>query len=295
MKPSELAIIKQKSPKATIILANKLLKNNAVRELEESGALSYIAFVDQDQQSYDVKVSIDEAKNLLTYSCDCKTNDELCEHAMAVYFAIIKKVKKNAKLKIVPKKKVEDEIRPLLSLKTASKDRSRLMPAPEAPNLDDLDLEEYIQKKQSFTDDKEVLHWRRNFLNTLIRKRKLSHKYTLFLIELFIYEKDYDELIELVDDLTSFELIIKHFDIMYASNKIQLLKNILSKSNTVLYEKRKMYYSDKTYIDRMHQLVLKKYTKEEIKVVIQSLKFLFRSSELRFKIEQQLFPKDTAV
>lgn len=289
-----LAQIKKNIPKTIYLLAQKLVRNNHVRELEQPTPLHFTAFVDVQKQSHDIKITIDEHQNIQQYSCDCTSKEELCEHVIAVYLSLNKKPKKTA-IKILPKKKVEDEVRPLLSSKTLLQKKDKILPTPATPSLDDLDIEEYKRNLAAQSNEIAAKNWRRNFLNTLIRKRKLSNKYTLFLFDLLLFENDLDELIELVDDLTSFELIIKHFDIMYAKDKIQLLKNILSKANTVLYEKRKMIYTDKTFIERMLVLIIKKYTKEEIRVVIQSLKFLYRSSELRWTIDNKLFPKEPTI
>jgi hypothetical protein len=89
--------------------------------------------------------------------------------------------------------------------------------------------------------------------------------------------------------------VLSYFDQLYKKDAKLLLKNILTKSNTLIYSKKQIVYNDKAYEEKMLALILKKYTKEEIKVSINSIKFLFRASSLRFALEKLLLPKDTAI
>jgi len=275
-------------------VAQKLYKTNAVRELEEPTPLHFMAYVDDQKETYDITLSLDNAHQIIKHSCDCSSKEKYCEHVIAAYLSIGNKAK-TPKPKILPKKILDDEVRPVLQ--AIPKKQSQRNPTEDLPNtrIEELDIEEYVRKKESLHSKEDFYLFYKNYIKSLKQKRISSNRYTLFLFEIFHLEQDLKEMIELVDDLSSFELTMQYFDVMYEKDKIQLLKNILSKTNTVLYEKRKMYYTDKTYIDRMLAHIIKKYTKEEIRVVIQSLKFLYRSSELRYALEKKLFPKETSI
>ncbi|MEI6311878.1 MAG: SWIM zinc finger family protein [Bacteroidota bacterium] len=280
--------------KAIAQAAQKLYKKNAVRELEEPTPLHFIAYVDDQKETYDITLSLDNAHQIIKHSCDCASKEKFCEHVIAAYLSIDNKPK-NTKPKILPKKILDDEVRPLLQ--TLPKKQSQRKKTEDLPitRPEELEIEEYLRKKESVQSKEDFYLFYKNYIKSLKQKRISSNRYTLFLFEIFHLEQDLNEMIELVDDLSSFELTMHYFDEMYVKDKIQLLKNILSKTNTVLYEKSKMYYTDKTYIDRMLAHIIKKYTKEEIRVVIQSLKFLYRSSELRYTLEKKLFPKETSI
>ncbi len=286
--------IQKNIQKAIAQAAQKLYKKNAVRELEEPTPLHFIAYVDDQKETYDITITLDAAHQIIKNSCDCASKEKFCEHVIAAYLSIGNKAK-NIKPKILPKKILDDEVRPVLQ--TLPKKQSQRKSNEDLPitRPEELEIEEYLRKKNSLQSKEDFYLFYKNYIKSLKQKRISSNRYTLFLFEIFHLEQDLNEMIELVDDLCSFELTIQYFDEMYAKDKIQLLKNILSKTNTVLYEKRKMYYTDKTYIDRMLAHIIKKYTKEEIRVVIQSLKFLYRSSELRYALEKKLFPKETSI
>lgn len=282
---------KKNIPSSILVSAQKLAKANAVRELEATAVGQYTAFVDDKKQSFDVKLVVDSLQNVVENSCDCSSKALICEHIVAAYLALIKKHQEPT-IRIVPKKRLlSDEVSALNSevkKKRVAKDLTTI-------NVEELDFEQYQKTLQLQASPELAKKWRQQFINNIIKKRKLNNRYTLFLFDLLGHENDFDKMIDLVDDYTSFELTISCFDSMYAHDKIQLLKNILSKTNTVLYDKRKMIYTDKSLINRMITLITRKYTKEEIRVVINSLKFIYRSSELRSALENKLFPKNAEV
>lgn len=57
-----------------------------VRELEQEGKGSYVAFVDDREHSYDVQLSI-QASKITAFTCDCPQGETLCLHKIAVLIA----------------------------------------------------------------------------------------------------------------------------------------------------------------------------------------------------------------
>lgn len=58
-----------------------------VRELEEVHLGQYIAYVDQDHQSFDVGVTL-ENKKIKNLACDCDQADKMCVHKLALLLTI---------------------------------------------------------------------------------------------------------------------------------------------------------------------------------------------------------------
>jgi hypothetical protein len=63
---------------------DQLLKKNSVRELEENGKNSFIAFVDDGPDSFDVAIIINEKFDIIESSCDCSETYFFCKHKVAV-------------------------------------------------------------------------------------------------------------------------------------------------------------------------------------------------------------------
>jgi hypothetical protein len=269
----------------------KLIKDACVRELEEESANNFIAFVDDKNESYDVKISIDKLKNLIKHQCDCKSKQAICEHKLAVYLSIRKKQVPEKKYKLV-KKEIPD-----FSIEDKDEEQLKQL-AKELLKSDfilSISITDYIKILNSFTDKNEATKWRIAFYNALSKRRSSNKGLSKLIFELLDYEKDESGMINFIDDYTSFDIVLSYFDQLYKKDAKLLLKNILTKSNTLIYSKKQIVYNDKAYEEKMLALILKKYTKEEIKVSINSIKFLFRASSLRFALEKLLLPKDTAI
>src|SRR5690606_5950247 len=76
-----------------------------VRELEEEPKGTFIAFVDDNEASFDVALTI-ENNDLKQHSCDCHLKDLVCIHQLAVLFYLTNQavsVKKVRTTKKAPK------------------------------------------------------------------------------------------------------------------------------------------------------------------------------------------------
>jgi len=66
--------------------AELFLKQNAIRELEEIEEDTFVAFVDDNENSFDIKIKYSNTE-IKEVSCDCENELELCEHSYAVLLA----------------------------------------------------------------------------------------------------------------------------------------------------------------------------------------------------------------
>jgi hypothetical protein len=66
-----------------------LFKKNAVRELEpEADPLSFVAFVDDGNDSFDVHISTNKLQHIIAHSCDCNDEYFFCCHKIAVLYKL---------------------------------------------------------------------------------------------------------------------------------------------------------------------------------------------------------------
>lgn len=78
--------IVKKTLKKDIAKASKLV----VRELEEETKGSFIAFVDEGEDSFDVRINCNEEEVVELY-CDCNTKENTCLHKVAVLLQLVNK------------------------------------------------------------------------------------------------------------------------------------------------------------------------------------------------------------
>lgn len=76
---------------AVIKEGEKLLKAAAVRELDEESKGCYVAYVDEGEQSWDVRLVLNERAELSEHSCDCKSDYFFCAHQVAVFLHLKEK------------------------------------------------------------------------------------------------------------------------------------------------------------------------------------------------------------
>ncbi|MBC9931328.1 SWIM zinc finger family protein [Chitinophaga qingshengii] len=75
------------------ILPKELLKKaakNIVRECDEIDKNYFQAYVDEGSASFDVAVSLNDKKEIVTHSCDCGSKTDFCQHKAALLLYIIK-------------------------------------------------------------------------------------------------------------------------------------------------------------------------------------------------------------
>lgn len=71
---------------ATVIKeGEKLLKSSAVRELDEVSKGCFVAYVDEGDESWDVRLVLNEKEELTEYFCDCDSDYFFCAHRVAVF------------------------------------------------------------------------------------------------------------------------------------------------------------------------------------------------------------------
>lgn len=91
------------------LLLNKA-KKHKVRECDEESPGSYLAYVDLGEDTYDVKLEIDEQGSPKTYSCDCTAKGKICVHIVALLLFINNKQVGTKKSKRVKKKSAHEEL-----------------------------------------------------------------------------------------------------------------------------------------------------------------------------------------
>jgi len=74
-------------------------KKLTARDLEEVAPNKYVAYVDEEKESYDVSIEL-EGKNVLDVSCDCPKQNTICVHKVAlINFIKSKKLEKGVSVK----------------------------------------------------------------------------------------------------------------------------------------------------------------------------------------------------
>ena len=91
------------------LLLNKA-KKHKVRECDEESPGSYLAYVDLGEDTYDVKLEIDEQGLPKTHSCDCAVKGKICVHIVALMLFINNKQADAKKPARVKKKSAHEEL-----------------------------------------------------------------------------------------------------------------------------------------------------------------------------------------
>jgi len=76
-----------------------------VRDLDEIQKNTFVAYVDENEYSFDVKLVLDTKKNVIETSCDCDQN-VVCQHLVALANHLKENKKENSVIKAVRKKKI---------------------------------------------------------------------------------------------------------------------------------------------------------------------------------------------
>lgn len=101
------------------IIKNAKAFQGKVRELEEANKGIFQAFVDDENDSYDVSISFDAGAHITFHSCDCPSKSRICAHQAAVLIQLssgdVKKdtsilAKKIRKKKITPEEELLDTL-----------------------------------------------------------------------------------------------------------------------------------------------------------------------------------------
>ena len=76
---------------AVIKDGEKLLMSSAVRELDEESKGCFVAYVDEGDESWDVRLVLNEKAELIEHSCDCGSDYFFCAHRVAVFLHLKEK------------------------------------------------------------------------------------------------------------------------------------------------------------------------------------------------------------
>jgi hypothetical protein len=75
----------RKEISATYVKRGELLwQQNAVRELDKEQEGTYVAYVDEGKESYDVRIELDKKTTIVAHHCDCPEEYLFCQHQVAV-------------------------------------------------------------------------------------------------------------------------------------------------------------------------------------------------------------------
>lgn len=87
-------------------------KKGVVRECDETGKGNFVAFVDEDANSFDVSIEVNAKGEILNHLCDCDLKTPICQHKIALisFLANNESIKKT----VVVKKKKQTELEVLL-------------------------------------------------------------------------------------------------------------------------------------------------------------------------------------
>ncbi|WP_298143923.1 SWIM zinc finger family protein [Flavobacterium sp.] len=100
----------------------KLAKKLIVRDLDQTDKDTFVAYVDENKDSFDVQIVFDSKKNIMETNCDCE-NGGICNHIIALAYFLSEEKTEKVTIKKTPKKKLT-EIE--LVLETVSNDDLRL-------------------------------------------------------------------------------------------------------------------------------------------------------------------------
>ena len=109
----------------TFIKTYKSLKRGVpkliVRDIDELEKNTFVAYVDENDKSYDVKLVLDSALNVVEHSCDC---DQIgvCQHLVALANHLFENKKEKVVVKAVRKKKLT-EIEQLIEEQDANENK----------------------------------------------------------------------------------------------------------------------------------------------------------------------------
>ncbi|CAN1578199.1 hypothetical protein MCERE19_04289 [Spirosomataceae bacterium] len=78
-----------------------------VRECDEEQKGTFVAFVDQGVDSFDVSLKINPKQEIVSCTCDCPKGDGMCQHKLALMMHIV------GNQKVAPTKLVKNKITPL--------------------------------------------------------------------------------------------------------------------------------------------------------------------------------------
>lgn len=95
------AFLKEHQSKLTSI------KKLIVRDLDESDKNTYVAYVDENSNSYDVQLVLDSKKNIKESSCDCE-NGGTCNHIIALVQFLAQNKKEKTTIKKPTKRKLSE-------------------------------------------------------------------------------------------------------------------------------------------------------------------------------------------
>lgn len=83
------------------------IKKLIVRDLDESDKNTYVAYVDENSNSYDVQLILDSKKNIKESSCDCE-NGGTCNHIIALAQFLAQNKKEKTAIKKPTKRKLSE-------------------------------------------------------------------------------------------------------------------------------------------------------------------------------------------
>ncbi|WP_026714673.1 hypothetical protein [Flavobacterium daejeonense] len=219
----------------------KEAKKLAVRDLDEINKNSFVAYVDQANESYDTQIILDDNKNILSKKCDCNNTDDcLHEIAMINFLANEKKLTpkttKGKQRKITETDRILNEIDP----KTLKKWVSNLLNNNKEVAF--LFKNEFGKKNTSF-EKKDIQEIIKLAIQSVIGKRKsietnevkkvidnlnISLKEVLqYIFSSEINDKTYNLLETIIDELLKFEM-------NYNITSIRITRFIESLNNTLL-------------------------------------------------------------
>lgn len=91
--------------------STSLAKFCKVRECDEDSPGHFVAFVDQNEESYDVTINIKAGNTISNMTCDCMKGDTNCHHKLALLNFVLNKEKSEDLIKVKKVKKTPfDEI-----------------------------------------------------------------------------------------------------------------------------------------------------------------------------------------
>lgn len=265
--------------------AKKLLELKGIRELELISHNTYSAYVDDTKHTYDVTFVLNDAKQIQTYTCECKLKQQMCVHIAAAYLYFIKTNDVNNTSGVVQKQHIDIT---LLSKHEQQGYAREILQHSSTPLLSYKDI---TMLMAAFTNETLAKSWKDAYYKALQAQRTKDKQLGRFIFQLLHKEKAYAKMIAMIDDLTAFEWVLTYSNELLEHNKKQLLKNMLSKAYLKIYRNRIMIYSDEAYVEKVYEFIMKHYSHEEIRVAIRSIQYAYRSSPLRARFERMVLPK----
>lgn len=145
-------------------------KKLPIRELEEEKKNNFVCFVDEENESYDVRIALNAKSEITEYSCECGSKD-FCMHLLAMGIFISESKTGKTETKKNPKKKVSEAEATMENLNSEELKSWLLEFFKKNKEAEVQFMLEFGEKKKDFSNS-EILAIITNTIHSVVGKKK---------------------------------------------------------------------------------------------------------------------------